>query len=235
MTPLLTKWRASRGEEPWSGPTIEEKTTLPLMFEPGSSWVYGGSLDWAGKVIERITGVTLEVYMSKYIWQPLNITDITFWPHDREDMTDRMATISLLGEDGKAVDIPDFDMNYGTKECIGGGGAFATPRAYFALLQAVLREDTRILKPDSYVELFKPQLDDPCKKALNELIIKDPEQRQYLSVNVPPFAKKNWCFAGMISEEEQPGWMSKNTILWGGLPCIVWVSCLSPPLLVGFH
>jgi CubicO group peptidase (beta-lactamase class C family) len=194
------------------------------LFEPGTSWVYGGSLDWAGKIVERVTGETLETYMSKHIWQPLNITDITFWPKEREDMKSGMATISLLGEDGKAIDIPSFNMNYGVKECLGGGGAFATPRAYFTLLRALLREDTKILNSESYIELFKPQLDDICREELNALILRDPEQRQFLSVNVPPLARKNWSFAGMISEEEQPGWMRKNTTLWGGLPCIVWVS-----------
>ena len=65
MTPLLQKWRASRGEVPWSGPTVEEKSTLPLLFEPGTSWAYGAGFDWAGKMIERVTGQSLESYMSK--------------------------------------------------------------------------------------------------------------------------------------------------------------------------
>jgi CubicO group peptidase (beta-lactamase class C family) len=218
------KWRASRGEEPWSGPTIEDKTTVPLVFQPGAGWAYGGSLDRAGKIVERVTGEALETYMSKNIWTPLGIDDITFWSLKREDMKDRMADIAALGPDEKAVDLPGFDLSYGATDCIGGGGAFATPAGCFTLLQAVLREDTKILKPESYTELFRPQLNEQCKAALNNLILTDQSQQDYLSVNVPPSAKKNWSFAGLLLEEGQPGWMKKNTILSAGLPCLVWVS-----------
>lgn len=44
-TPLLSRWRESRGEQPWYGPTIEEKATTPLVFEPGTSWMYGSGTD----------------------------------------------------------------------------------------------------------------------------------------------------------------------------------------------
>ncbi|KAF4621519.1 hypothetical protein G7Y89_g14555 [Cudoniella acicularis] len=223
--PLLIKWRASRGEEPWTGPTIEDKTTVPLIFEPGTAWAYGGGSDWAGKIVERVTGQTLEEYMKKHIWTPLGIKDLTFWPKTRKDMEDRMADISMLGPDGKKVfDVPPgvFDITYGATDCSGGAGAFGTPSAFFTLLQAVLRKDTKLLKPESYEELFRPQLNEQCRQALNDLILNDQVSRDFLSVNVPVTAKKNWSLAGLLVEEDQPGWVRKNTILWGGLPCLVW-------------
>ncbi|KAL1602387.1 hypothetical protein SLS60_005803 [Paraconiothyrium brasiliense] len=56
FNPLLAKWRASRNELPWTGPTVEDKSTLPLLFEPGTSFRYSGGPDWAGKLLERLTG-----------------------------------------------------------------------------------------------------------------------------------------------------------------------------------
>ncbi|TVY81966.1 Acyltransferase LovD [Lachnellula suecica] len=221
FNPSLLKWRESRGETPMGGPTIEEKSTLPLVFQPGTGWAYGGSIDWAGKMVERVTGESLETHMSKNIWTPLGIKDITFWPLQRDDMRSRIADVSGIGPDGKCVDMP-WDMTVGAKECMGGGGAYATSSAYFDVLQAVLREDTKLLSPASYAELFRPQLNDQCKEALNNLILTDQAQHEYLSVNVPRSAKKNWCFAGLVLEEDQTGWMRKNTILWAGLPCIIW-------------
>ena len=197
---------------------------MPLVFQPGTGWAYGGGIDWAGKALERVTGETLETYMSKNIWTPLGLKDITFWPLRQDEMKDRVADIAVLGPDGKTAHMPGFDQTMGMKECLGGGGAYATPTTYFTFLHAVLREDTKLLKPESYVELFRSQLNDQCKEALNNLILTDQDQRDYLSVNVPPSAKKNWSFAGLVLEEEQQGWMKKNTILWGGLPCLVWVS-----------
>ena len=224
VSPLIIKWRASRGEEPWCGSTDEDKSTVPLVFQPGTGWAYGGGPDWAGKILERVTGESLEIYMSKNLWAPLGIKDITFFPHQRDDMKDRIADIAVLGPDGKAVDMPGFDIVLGLKECLGGGGAFATPAAHLTFLQAVLREDAKLLKPESYAELFKPQLDEQCREALDNLILTDPEQRNYLCPIFPPSAKKNWSLAGMLLEEEQPGWMRKGTVVWGGLPCLVWVS-----------
>ncbi|MCJ1264134.1 hypothetical protein MMC22_004005 [Lobaria immixta] len=225
-SPLLQKWRASRGETLFSGPTIADKSTLPLLFEPGTSWAYGAGLDWTGKMIEIVTGETLETYMSKNIWEPLGIKDITFWPKERADMKHKMADLSTISpESGKAVDAPDFDLVFGAIECLGGGGVFASSEAYMALLQAVLREDPRLLKPQSYGELFKPQLNEECENAFCNLLSSNQQMQEYLGINVPTTGRKNFSFAGMLSMDDYPGWMNKGTLLWGGVPNIIWV-CL---------
>ena len=229
MHPWLDKWRAAQGEKPWSGTTVEEKSTLPLMFEPGTSWRYGAGLDWAGKMIERVTGNSLEAYMSKNIWGPLDIKDITFWPKERADMKNRIADISMIDPtgSGKAIDAPDVDINGGMTECLGGGGAFASSEAFMTLLYAVLKEDPKLLSSRSYEEFFKPQLDLQCQGALNKLLLSDPQMQDYLGVNVPTSGQKNWSFGGLLSIDEYPGWMKSDTLLWGGVPNIIWV-CLKP-------
>lgn len=214
-----------RGETPWCGTTVEEKSTLPLIFEPGTSWRYGPGHDWAGKMIERATGQTLEAYMSKNIWDPLNIKDITFWPKERADMESRRADLSILDPagSGKAVDAPDADVNGGITECLGGGGAFASPEAFMALLRAVLNEDPVLLNSLSYKELFKPQLEGQCREALNNLLLSDQQMQDWFGVNVPVSGQKNWTFGGLLSVDKYPGWMRKNTLIWGGVPTVVWV------------
>lgn len=177
-------------------------------------------------MIERVTGETLERYMSKNIWEPLDIKDITFWPQERADMKHRIADLStIISETGKAVDDPDFDINFGVTDCLGGGGAFASSEAYMVLLQAVLREDSKLLKPQSYSELFKPQLDEDCEKAFCNLLSSNQQMQEYIGINVPTTGKKNFSFAGMLSMDEYSGWMKKGTLLWGGVPNIIWV-CL---------
>lgn len=52
LNPLLGKWRASLNEQPWLGPTVADKCTLPLVFAPGTGFAYGGGHDWAGKVCD---------------------------------------------------------------------------------------------------------------------------------------------------------------------------------------
>lgn len=205
---------------------MEDKSTLPLLFEPGTSFLYGGGYDWAGKLIERLSGKTFEEFMSEKIFEPLGIKDITFYPDDRLDMQDRLATVSTLSETGEppAVDAASFDPLFGGKDCIGGGGAYGSASDYFKFLQAVLRRDSRLLGPESWDELFRPQLNEPCKKAFNEYLRSSPAHSQYLGMSLPGDIEKTWSFAGMICEQGQSGRMLEGTYFWGGVPSMYWVS-----------
>jgi methyl acetate hydrolase len=50
----------------------------PLLFDPGSRWEYGISTDWLGKLVEKVSGQTLEDYFRQHIFQPLGMTDTFF-------------------------------------------------------------------------------------------------------------------------------------------------------------
>lgn len=58
-------------------PTIDIKQPLtealkyPLVFEPGTSWEYSVGVDWAGFMVERVSGMDLDAYMKKNIWGTL--------------------------------------------------------------------------------------------------------------------------------------------------------------------
>ncbi|OBT86218.1 hypothetical protein VE02_06198 [Pseudogymnoascus sp. 03VT05] len=56
INPLVTKWNQKFAPlaEGQRRP-VEEAFFFPLAFHPGEGWMYGGSLDWAGRIIERIT------------------------------------------------------------------------------------------------------------------------------------------------------------------------------------
>ena len=67
----------------------------PLLFEPGTGWRYSTSMDWTGKLVERLTEKTLEEYMGTNIWGKLGITDITFWPKSKAGLAERMAGMNI--------------------------------------------------------------------------------------------------------------------------------------------
>src|ERR1700734_2448906 len=50
----------------------------PLMFEPGSRWQYGTSADWSGRLVEAVSGMSLEQYFQKNILGPLGMHDTGF-------------------------------------------------------------------------------------------------------------------------------------------------------------
>ena len=50
----------------------------PLMFDPGARWAYGGSLDRVGKLVEIVSGKTLDRYFRDHILGPLGMNDTAF-------------------------------------------------------------------------------------------------------------------------------------------------------------
>ena len=173
--------------------------------------------------------------MSENIWGPLGMKDITFWPEDKEGFGERMAHLSVLDppDTGTANDAPDANLNTGVTDCLGGGGVYASARAFMTLLHAVMQRDPLLLKAGGYEELFRPQLDEKCAGALYDLLLRDPQMQDYVGLNIPVTGKKNWSFAGILNGASYEGWMSKGTVLWGGMVNIVWVRLSSWGVVVG--
>ncbi len=57
--------------ERWAG--------APLMFEPGSAWNYSVATDVLGRVVEVVTGQTLEEVFAERIFAPLGMTSTRWW------------------------------------------------------------------------------------------------------------------------------------------------------------
>lgn len=227
FSPLLQKWRASRGEQPWTGPTVEHKSVLPLVFAPGRGFAYGAGHDWAGRIVEKVSGMSLDEFMRRRIWQPLGIegNEAGFFLNKDETLKKRLADLSTLNEkgEGPAVDLPGFDLLFGGEECLGGGGMFCTPRAYYKFLSAILRRDGGLFRKEkSYEELFRPQLDDDLEGKLNEYLGLSETHVNFLRCGLPGESRKNWSFAGLICVEGQEGRFGKGTVVWGGVPSCQW-------------
>lgn len=80
---------------------------MPLSFEPGQGWQYSLRLDWAGKMIERVTNnVHLGDYLAKNIWKPLGMNSTTFRPADRPDLKERMCGMRARLPSSEAIVSP---------------------------------------------------------------------------------------------------------------------------------
>jgi CubicO group peptidase (beta-lactamase class C family) len=65
--------------------TLAETTAavsqLPLQFEPGTKWAYSNSgIDTLGRVIEVVSGMSYERFLQTRVFEPLGMTDTTFYP-----------------------------------------------------------------------------------------------------------------------------------------------------------
>jgi CubicO group peptidase (beta-lactamase class C family) len=53
----------------------------PLMFQPFTSYSYSNEgIDTAARIIEVVTGIPYEQFMQQRLFDPLGMTDTTFWP-----------------------------------------------------------------------------------------------------------------------------------------------------------
>jgi CubicO group peptidase (beta-lactamase class C family) len=127
---------------------------MPLLYQPGSKWVYSVSMDIQGYLIEKLSGKPLPEFMEERIFKPLRMQDTGFFV-PKEKRT-RFATLYSGDPDGKLVVTgqasgpkADFVSQPGAPS--GGGGLVSTARDYARFAQMLLNhgelDGTRILSP----------------------------------------------------------------------------------------
>jgi CubicO group peptidase (beta-lactamase class C family) len=72
--------------------------SFPLVFHPGTRWLYSSATDVVGRVVEVVSGLPLDQYFAKNIFLPLGMTDTAFWVP--EDKRDRFCTNYIRSADG---------------------------------------------------------------------------------------------------------------------------------------
>ncbi|HEX8374388.1 MAG TPA: serine hydrolase domain-containing protein, partial [Geminicoccaceae bacterium] len=95
----------------------------PLVFDPGERWEYGINIDFVGKMVERVSGQTLEAYFREHIFGPLGMNDTAFriGPSQRE----RLVSMHARQPDGSMQPIT-FEIPQEPEYYMGGGGLYAT-------------------------------------------------------------------------------------------------------------
>jgi CubicO group peptidase (beta-lactamase class C family) len=81
----LYGWYLADKTEPIA-PLMERLAALPFAAQPGERFVYGYSTDVLGAVIERASGMRLDEFFRTRIFEPLKMTDTSFFlPRDKRD------------------------------------------------------------------------------------------------------------------------------------------------------
>ncbi len=102
--------------------------TTPLLFDPGERWEYGSSIDWAGQLVEGVTGRRLGDVMQERIFAPLGMDSSAFTMTD--DMRRRLARIHRRRADGALEPMPDFELPQDPEVHMGGHGLYSTVLDY---------------------------------------------------------------------------------------------------------
>jgi CubicO group peptidase (beta-lactamase class C family) len=114
---------------------------LPLNFHPGDQWEYGPATDVVGRLVEVISGMTLDEFFRKRIFEPLGMRDTHFYlPQSK---LDRFVANYEPGPDKKIklVEAPNAQSRYVKEPHVyfsGAGGLVSTAADYVRFHQMML-------------------------------------------------------------------------------------------------
>ncbi|KAI3395741.1 hypothetical protein diail_909 [Diaporthe ilicicola] len=206
---------------------VDDTFDYPLVAEPGGGWAYGPGMDWAGRAVEVVSGLSLEEFMRRYIFAPLGIESITFFPAQQHPgYAGKMAELSIRDRaTGQAVPAPPGAASIDPSEvrhCMGGGGLYAATGDYLKVVESILADDERLLKKDTARLLFEPLIsDDGKERAAVVEALRDPDW--VVGWTPEPAEGYSWSLAGLLT----PGGNAhrgKGFLQWSGAFNLTWVS-----------
>jgi CubicO group peptidase (beta-lactamase class C family) len=116
-----------------SAEMVEKLSRLPLMYQPGTVWEYGRSIDVLGSILERLSGAPLSEFLAERVLRPLRMPDTGFWvPPEKHD---RIADVLPAPPEGRRLLL---DVSTPPKFERGGGGVVSTAADYARFLQMLL-------------------------------------------------------------------------------------------------
>ena len=185
----------------------------PLLFDPGEGWEYGIGMDWAGQVIEGVTGLPLAAAMQERLLDPLGMEDTGF--RIRPHMRARLAKIHQRGKDGSLTST-DIELPAAPEVDMGGHGLYSTARDFAKFLRMWLAGGTgplgRILKSETIKMASRSGLGAHRVHPL-------PGVRPNVSHDLDffPGLPKSWGLSFLINEADAPTGRKAGSLAWAGV------------------
>ena len=196
--------------------TTSSKASLmsPLLFDPGERWEYGSNIDWAGQVVEGITGQRLGAVMQERIFAPLGMTSSAFTL--TPSMRSRLARIHQRAADGSLSAMADFELPQPPEVDMGGHGLYSTVEDYMKFIRMWLNdgvgEHGRVLKKETILAAEKNGLGDKKIKMLPGVIPWLSNDAEFF-----PGMSKSWALTFMINDVPAPTGRPAGALAWAGL------------------
>jgi methyl acetate hydrolase len=193
--------------------TCQKKAmTLPLVADPGERWEYGLSIDWAGKMVEAVSGLSLGQYLKENLFDPLGMSSTAF--KITPDMRSRLAGVHLRGEGGK-LDVFPFEIPQAPEFEMGGGGLYGTMGDYLKFVRAILNGGQlggeRVLKPETVQSLRLNHMGENRVSLLKAAIPLTNDAEFF------PGLEKSWSLAFQINDAAAPTGRPAGGLMWAGL------------------
>ena len=120
---------------------VEKLAQVPLAFEPETDWAYGVGIDVLGRVIEVVSGQSLDRFLDETIFKPLDMPDTGFSVPPQK--LGRFAANYSRTNGLQVIDAPaDSKFARHVTFFSGGGGLVSTARDYMRFLTMIARGGT---------------------------------------------------------------------------------------------
>jgi CubicO group peptidase (beta-lactamase class C family) len=112
---------------------------MPLLFQPGTEWNYSISTDVLGRVVEVVSGQSLDAFFAERILEPLGMHDTSFALRD-EDAARLAALYSPDPQTGRAARNEVMGQAAFAPPALlsGGGGLLSTAHDYLRFMRMLL-------------------------------------------------------------------------------------------------
>ena len=187
--------------------------TTPLMFDPGDRWEYGINIDWAGKMVETVSGKKLDRYFQDHIFGPLGIKDTSF----KLSPSQRARLASVHQRDDKGVLAPiEFGLPEDPEFLMGGGGLYGTAGDYLTFAQMIMGDGTfkgtRVLKPETVALMAQNHIG-----TVEVGVLKTAMPGLSNDVELFPGMSKKWGLSFLINTQQAATGRSAGSLAWAGL------------------
>ena len=186
----------------------------PLMFEPGTRWQYGTGVDWAGRLVEKLSGMSLEDYFQAKILRPLDMRDTSFVV--TREKFDRLVSEYSRQSDGSLKQDPRA-LPEPPKEFNGGGGLYSTAGDYVKFMQMILGKgrgvnQARILEARTVASMEINQIG-----SLTAGKMKSYRPSISSDVDIQPGQTEKWGLGFLINTTAYEGGRSAGSLAWAGI------------------
>ncbi|MDE2435976.1 MAG: beta-lactamase family protein [Sphingomonadales bacterium] len=207
--PDILRWFAPKGLPPGNW---KAGIRMPLMFDPGDRWEYSVATDWAGQVVEAVSGQNLQDYFIEHITGPLGMGATRFRASD--EMPQGAAKVHVRTPEGSLSPVGMHIQ--GGDFFSGGGGLSSTAPDYARFVRMLLNGGTldgvRIVSPATIADMTRNQV--------------APLRAGYMGSAMPEFAPPydaipdqhtGWGLGFLINPQAGPNGRSPGSQHWAGI------------------
>jgi len=184
----------------------------PLVRDPDTAWDYAPGIDFAGRMVEEVSGQKLGDFMRQNLFEPLGMNSVTFRLGAKH--REKLAGLHARTPDGTIVPYP-LEIGQESPIEMGGHALYGTLPDYLRFTRMILGggslDGNRVLEARTVAAMSQNQMG-----ALD--VTNLPEAQPYSNaVNWWPGVTCKWGLSFLINTQATPQGRSAGSLMWAGL------------------